>query len=102
LFWVQYSRPCDVVEHFYQFEYLGDFSKNICATFQLIWLTTVWVIWYERNVRVFHQKEESLQHLQDKIMLQSYWWLKANKINFVFNYHLWWLNLLACLGITLY
>jgi len=57
------------------------------------------VIWCERNVRVFNQKEESLQHLLDKIKLQSYWWLKANKINFVFNYYLWWLNLLACLGI---
>jgi len=53
--------------------------------------------------RIFRQKEESLQHFLDKIKLQSYWGLKANKINFVFNYHLWWFNpSLPYLKITLY
>jgi len=37
-------QPAHVVDHFNQFEYLGGFSKNIHATFQLIWLTTMWVI----------------------------------------------------------
>jgi len=60
------------------------------------------VIWRERNVWVFCQKEESQQRLIEKIKLQSYWWSKANKINFVFNHHLWWFNPLTYLKITLF
>lgn len=33
-----------VEDHFLQFENLGRFPKNIHATFQLIWLSCVWVI----------------------------------------------------------
>jgi len=60
------------------------------------------VIWCERNAQVFSHKKKTFQRLLDKIKLQSYWWLTANRISFAFNYHLWWLNPLACLGITLY
>jgi len=46
----------------------------------------------------FRKKESSLQQLLDKIKLQTFWWLKAN-CNIAFNYHLWHLNPLNCLGI---
>jgi len=44
------------------------------------------VIWLERNARVFHQTEASINQLLDKVKLQSYWWLKANRPSFVFSY----------------
>jgi len=90
-----------VADHSLQFENLGGFSKDIQITFQLIWLICVWMIWCERNAQFFHNQEESLRQLLHKIKLQSYWWLKTNRINIPFTYHLWWLNPLACLGITL-
>jgi len=55
--WLGFStvRIAHVVDHFLQFENLGGFSKIICANFQLIWLTCVWVIWCGRNARVFRR-----------------------------------------------
>lgn len=50
-------RLAHVVVHYLQFENLGGFSKNICATFQLIWLTCMWVIWPERNARFFRRAD---------------------------------------------
>ena len=93
--------PEHVSNHFLQFENLGGFHKNIRLVFNLIWLACVWVVWSEINARVFRQQEDSLQTLLDKIKLQSYWWLKAKRINFASTYHMWWLNPLACLGIIL-
>jgi len=91
--------PEHVSDHLHQFGTLGGFSKSIHKAFNLIWLSCVWVVWIERNARVFNQKKATLDQLLDKIKLQSYWWLKANRPNFVFSYHFWWLNPLPCLGI---
>lgn len=62
----------NVADHLLQFEHLGGFSKNIRTTIQLIWFSSVWVIWCERIARIFSHKEETFQHLLDKIKLQSY------------------------------
>ena len=80
--WLDFTTvyPNHVVDHFLQFENLGRFSKNIRISFQLIWLACIWVICCERNARIFRNKKESLQQLLNKIKLQSYWWLKANRI----------------------
>ena len=95
--WFQYGTSCTCCRSLSSiFEHLGRFSKNICATLQLIWLATVW-----KKCLGLSSKEELIQHFQDKNKLQSYWWLKANRLNFDFNYHLWWLNPFACLEITL-
>jgi len=101
--WLRYHIvfPEHVSDHLYQFGTLGGFFKRNRSTFNLIWLSCVWVIWIERNAWVFHQKEVPLHQLLDKIKLQSYWWLKANRPNFAFSYDLWWLNPLPCLGIYL-
>jgi len=44
----------NVLDHLYQFDTFNNFSNNNCSTFHLIWLSCVWVIWLERNARVFH------------------------------------------------
>ncbi|KEH19077.1 transmembrane protein, putative [Medicago truncatula] len=49
-----------VPDHLYQFGTLGGFSKNNRSAFHLIWLSCVWMIWLERNARVFHQIEASI------------------------------------------
>jgi len=59
-------------DHFLQFENLAFISKNINLVFYLIWLVCVWVVWNERNTRVFHQEETSLQIILDKIKIRSY------------------------------
>ena len=101
--WLSYHIvfPEHVPDHLYQFGTLGGFSKNNCSAFHLIWLSCVWVIWLERNARVFHQTEASINQLLDKVKLQSYWWLKANRPSFVFSYHSCRLNPLPCLRIIM-
>ncbi|AES67177.1 hypothetical protein MTR_2g087750 [Medicago truncatula] len=66
---------------------------------QLIWLLTTWVIWNERNHRIFQHKENSIDQLLDKVKYYSLWWLKAHKVVFTFGDHLWWSSPMSCLGI---
>jgi len=64
------------------------FSQSIHLVFNSICLSCAWVIWNERNVRVFRQNGSSIQQLLDKIKIQSFWWLKAKRHNLAFTYHL--------------
>jgi len=52
---------------------------------QLIWLSTIWVIWKERNSKKFKHKEKTLQCLLDKIKLQTFLWSKVKYT--AFDYH---------------
>jgi len=88
-----------ISDHFTQFTYCTDVLKSCRSFLQLVWLLTVWVLWTERNNRLFNQKECSLVQLLDKVKYYSYWWLKANKAVFVFGEPLWWSSPLSCLGI---
>jgi len=91
--------PKNVSDHLYQFDTFSGFFNNKRSSLNLIWLSCVWVIWLERNAQIFHQKEASFNQLLDTVKLQSYWWLKANRLGFVFSYHSWWLNPLPYFGI---
>jgi len=62
----------------------------ICSSF--VWLSCIWVVWQERNARIFQQKEALIHHLLEKVKLQSFQWLKANHSNFAFSCHIWWIN----------
>jgi len=88
-----------ISDHFTQFTYCTGVLKSRKSYLQLVWLLTVWVLWTERNNRLFHQKVCSLVQLLDKVKYYSLWWLKANKAVFVFGEHLWWSSPLSCLGI---
>jgi len=59
--WIGFTKihPNHGSGHLLQFGTLDGFSKNICTILHLIWLSCVWVIWRERNARVFPAKEES-------------------------------------------
>jgi hypothetical protein len=80
----------DISDHFIQFTHYTGVMKSRRSFLQLIWLLTVWIIWNERNARVFKQKESSVDRLLDKVKYYSLWWLKAKKACFVFGDHMWW------------
>jgi hypothetical protein len=67
---------------------------------QLIWLTCVWVVWNERNHRLFKNAASPVHHLLDKIKMLSFRWLKTKNVTIVRNYHSWWSNSFYCLGIN--
>jgi len=90
---------CDISSHFVQFIHSTGGLKAQRAFLQLIWLLTVWVLWNERNNRLFNMKESSMIQLLDKVKYYSLWWLKANKAIFIFGDQLWWSSPLSRLGI---
>jgi hypothetical protein len=65
---------------------------------QLIWLACVWVVWTERNHRLFRGSASTPTQMLDKIKLHSFRWLKATSVTLASNCHSWWSNPLLCLG----
>ncbi|GAU37879.1 hypothetical protein TSUD_395630 [Trifolium subterraneum] len=66
---------------------------------QLIWLACVWVLWNERNNRLFRNIAQTVPQMLDKVKLYSLWWLKTENETLVTNLHSWWSTPVLCLGI---
>lgn len=89
----------NVSEHFNQFIHYTGASKARCSFLQLLWLLCVWLVWNERNNRLFKNTETPIEQLLEKVKFHSLWWLKANRTTFVYGSQTWWSNPLHCLGI---
>lgn len=63
-------------------------SLNL-KVFNIIWLSVVWIIWKERNRRIFKNKENHLQSIIEKVKLKTFWLLKSSC------YIRFWLSLLG-------
>ncbi|AES72299.1 hypothetical protein MTR_3g088390 [Medicago truncatula] len=75
-----------------QFGSFGGFSNCKWDTIQLIYFSTVWVLWKERYARIFKNKNDNIHHLLDNIKAQSFDWLKVKYNNLASDNHIWWLN----------
>jgi len=70
--------------HFFQFtNYLGGLRARR-SFLQLLWLLCVWLVWNERNNRLFNNYHTSITEIMDKVKFHSYQWLKANNVTFVY------------------
>ncbi|GAU28865.1 hypothetical protein TSUD_293170 [Trifolium subterraneum] len=87
-------------EHFLQFISSAGDSRARRSFMQLIWLACVWVMWHERNQRLFRGSSNSLSQMLDKIKLLTYRWLKATNSNLALNYHSWWSSPLVSMGLV--
>jgi len=65
---------------------------------QFIWLLCTWVVWNERNNRLFNNIVTPVPRMLDKVKFLSLGWLKAKNVMFVFDTQMWWSSPLACLG----
>jgi hypothetical protein len=86
-------------DHFVQFTHSAGGSRARRAFLHLIWLACAWVVWNERNQRLFRSTASSVTHLLDKVKLFSFRWLKTTSVTLVSNLYCWWSNPLLCLGI---
>ncbi|MCH82214.1 kinesin-like protein [Trifolium medium] len=86
-------------DHLVQFTHSAGGSRPRRSFMQLIWLCCIWVVWTERNNRVFKDKEATLHQMLDKVKLHSLWWLKTVNVNLGLHSHLWWSSPFVCLGI---
>jgi len=87
----------NIFSHSNKFHGLGGFSKHSRTVFTIIWISMLFVIWKDSNRRIFHNKMDQLEGLEDKVKLQTYWWLKSYYVLFDFDYPFWRLNPLCCL-----
>jgi hypothetical protein len=77
-----------ISDHFQQFIYYTGGLKSRRSFLQLIWLLCAWIMWNERNNRLFKQKENTKFQLLEKVKSYSLWWLQAKKVRFVFWTHM--------------
>jgi len=84
-----------------QFCALGGFSKNSRTSFTIIWISVLFVIWKDRNRRIFQNHFDHLEALLERVKIQTFWWLKVNYIMFNFDYPFWRKNPIVCLKTVL-
>ncbi|GAU37807.1 hypothetical protein TSUD_276240 [Trifolium subterraneum] len=87
-------------DHFVQFTSSAGGTRARRSFMQLIWLACVWVVWTERNHRLFRGSATSSLHMLDKIKTFSFRWLTAKSCTFALNYHSWWSSPMLCLGLV--
>jgi len=76
--------PLNIDDHFLQFTHSTGHSKARQSFLQLIWLLCVWLVWNERNNRLYNNIQTTIEQLVEKVKFHSFWWLKANKANFMY------------------
>jgi hypothetical protein len=89
-----------VRDHLVEFISSTGGSRARRSFLQLIWLACAWVVWTERNHRLFRGSASTLHQLLDKIKLFSFRWLKATSFTLATNYHSWWSSPMLCLGLV--
>ncbi|GAU47231.1 hypothetical protein TSUD_107670 [Trifolium subterraneum] len=93
---VDHQNPSDHFLHFVSV--LGE-RRARRSFLQLIWLACVWVLWNERNNRLFRNTMQTVPQMLDKVKLYYLWWLKTANGTLGANLHSWWSTPLLCLGI---
>ncbi|GAU50935.1 hypothetical protein TSUD_411320 [Trifolium subterraneum] len=99
--WVGISAvdPSQLHDHFVQFTHSTGSLLTRRSFLQLLWLCTIWVLWHERNSRIFKTKEIAVHQMLDKVKAHALWWMKAYNVNLGLNSHMWWSSPFVCLGI---
>ena len=96
---ISFISPNLVTDHLHHFGNLAGLLRYTHIYLQVIWHSTTWVIWKERNNRIFKNKAQDLFKLVDFVKLLSFSWLKAKLLSSAFGYNDWWRNPLLCMGI---
>jgi len=78
-----------IADHLVQFTHFSGVGKAKCSFMQLVWLPCSWVMWTERNNRLFNNSVTTIPRLLDKVKLLSLGWLKAKKVVFVYGTQRW-------------
>jgi hypothetical protein len=99
--WVSFSSadPLMLYDHFLQFIHSTGGSRACRSFMQLLWLCCIWVVWHERNNRIFKPKESSVLQMLEKVKVHSLWWMRVFIVNLNLTSHLWLSSLLICMVI---
>lgn len=97
-FEVHSTDPSIIADRFLQFGSLSGYAKSRCSFMLLIWFASSWMIWKERNDRIFRGKENSPIKFLENIKLLSFWWFKA-RCFFLHQFHILCQRHFLCLGV---
>ncbi|KEH41179.1 hypothetical protein MTR_1g046260 [Medicago truncatula] len=86
---ISFIAPATVGDHFQHFGQLAGLSRSANSFLTVIWHACVWVIWKERNNKIFQQKSLTSDRLSERVKIMSFNWLKANMPSFAFSYNDW-------------
>jgi len=91
--------PGELHDHYIQFSYMAGLPHSTHSFFKGIWFACVWIIWKERNSRIFKNAALHPYILIEKVKLNSFLWVKANQPTFNYCYYDWWTHPLLCMGV---
>jgi len=94
--------PGHIRQHFIQFTYMADLPRFTHSFSKIIWCASVWVLWKERNNRVFQNTDSNPSTLVEKVKLQSFLWVKSKQATFIYSYYDWWKHPFLCMSVHLY
>ena len=84
--WLHISSvsPGNLRQYFIQFTSIAGLPRFSHTFMKVIWFASVWVIWKERNNRVFQNTVTILSVLVEQVKLISFLWLKSKQVNFAY------------------
>ena len=93
------ADPLTLVDHFIQFGTSAFYTNERCSFMYLIWFATSWVIWNEKNDRIYRTKQSSFSQLLENIRLLYFSWHKSKFVSFNYKFHDWCQNPFLCSGV---
>ena len=90
--WLHISSvsPGNIRQHFLQFTSMAGLPRFTHTFMKVIWFASIWVIWKERNNRVFQNTVTISSVLVEQVKINSFLWLKSKQVDFAYSYHDWW------------
>ena len=91
--------PGELHDHYIQFSYMAGLPHSTHSYLQGIWYACVWVIWKDRNDRIFKNEASHPYVLFEKIKFNFFSWMKAKHISFNYAYYEWSTHPLLYMGV---
>lgn len=98
---IYFVHSSELQHHFNQFTKMGGMPRYSHLFFKIIWFATIWMIWKERNNRVFQNTVSTPYSLLERVKVNSLLWLKFKQVAFNYSYHDWRKHPILCMRVMM-